>query len=324
MASKARLVLGCGYVGARVARNWHDSGDRVFAVTRSHERALEFRQRGWEPILWDWLDGPMPSAALPEGLDTILISVSHAPVAGLPPTETHVQGLDRLAQWGGDSLNRSRWIYLSTTGVFASEIGGGWVDEDSPVAPTRPGSVAALCGERWLERHIPKGQRVILRPAGIYGPGRVPRWDAVRDAVPLQVDPESHLNLIHVDDLVSVICRVADGQTPSSLYCVSDGHSPTRREYYGAISDMMGWPAPIFASSEANPPATSSPATPSPATPSPAATVAPRRAARSEGNKRVSPRRLSEELQVEFAYPSFREGLRSLLMNLPAPNLPPP
>ena len=57
--------------------------------------------------------------------------------------------------------------------------------------------------------------RVTLRPAGIYGPDRVPRWEAIRDETPLQVDPESYLNLIHVDDLAETIRAVSSTEMQS-------------------------------------------------------------------------------------------------------------
>ena len=39
-----RLVLGCGYLGLRVARLWKSKGDDVYAVTRSKINAEKFEQ----------------------------------------------------------------------------------------------------------------------------------------------------------------------------------------------------------------------------------------------------------------------------------------
>lgn len=288
---KTRLIVGCGYVGERVADRWKKQGDRVLAVTRSAVRASSFERRGWEPFIWDWLD---PRSHLPDtlpNLDTLLVAVSHAPVQGVPAESTHRMGLDRLRSSVAENARDARWIYLSTTGVFAALQDGSWVDESSPVGPTRPGSIAALAGEKWMEQHITLAHRVVLRPAGIYGPQRIPRWEAIRDRTPLRVDPESYLNLIHVDDLASVIDVVANALETGSLYCVSDGRSPTRREYYETISQWMGLPSPIFdADAE--------------------------RQSRSEGNKRVNPAKLLREMPIQFNYPSYREGLQSLLTEL--------
>jgi nucleoside-diphosphate-sugar epimerase len=288
---KTHLIVGCGYVGLRVATRWKMRGDRVLAITRSATKAESLAGLGVEPVVWDWLGcEPLQTERLPR-FDSILIAVSHAPAEGVPVEQTHTLGLARLVPSVQAVSLESRWIYLSTTGVFAPVSDGSWVDERSPVAPSRPGSIAAWAGERWIEEQISSAHRVVLRPSGIYGPERVPRSESIRDGVPLRVDPDSYVNLIHADDLASAIERVADASTPSPLYCISDGCSPTRREYYQTISDWMHWPAPVFdASAE--------------------------RSSRSEGNKRVCPEKIIREMSLRFAYPNYREGLRSLLSEL--------
>ena len=44
-----RLIIGCGYLGGRVASRWLEAGDSVTALTRSESRADEFRSRGIIP-----------------------------------------------------------------------------------------------------------------------------------------------------------------------------------------------------------------------------------------------------------------------------------
>ena len=48
-----KLILGCGYVGSRVAAAWLDNGDEVTAVTRSGEHAGKLSARGIQPIVGD-------------------------------------------------------------------------------------------------------------------------------------------------------------------------------------------------------------------------------------------------------------------------------
>src|SRR5262245_28250971 len=47
----AALVIGCGYLGRRVAQAWLHQGRRVFATSRG--RADELRALGVEPIIAD-------------------------------------------------------------------------------------------------------------------------------------------------------------------------------------------------------------------------------------------------------------------------------
>lgn len=344
---KTRLILGCGYVGMRIASRWLKAGDKVIATTRSQLRAAELEKLSIEPWIWNWLDSePIPTALLDtfkrSSPETILVAVSHS-------SSSHARGLAHLADsigcssssfnspscssFGLDSqspptaVSKPRWIYLSTTGVFADNVRAdqatihglpgenlnrenldrenldrenfNWVDESSPVGPTRPGSINALEAERWLEN---SGlEHVVLRPAGIYGPDRIPNLQPIRDAIALGVDPESYLNLIHVDDLAEVIAAVAQGPLRHRLYCVSDGQSVRRKDYYAYIAQSMGYPEPTYGL------ATNRDLTNTESTQN----LVPRR--RSEGNKRVRNDLLISDYSIEFRFPNYRHGLSSLL-----------
>lgn len=300
---KTHLILGCGYVGERIARIWRSNGDRVLAVTRTSHRARELEKLGLEPIVWNWLDAledhqPSSDTLGESSLSTVLIAVSHA-------AEAHTPGLEKLADaLSENTRNRqARWIYLSTTGVFADPQSDTdlWVDESSAVGPTRPGSINALEAEQWLEH---SGlEHVVLRPAGIYGPGRIPNIQPIRDGQPMQVDPESYLNLIHVEDLASIIQAVAQGPLRHRLYCVSDGMSVQRKDYYSFLAQSMRWPEPSYCDPVFRDPEI-------PHDPLKAVTSARRR---NQGNKRVSNRRLMDDYSIQFRFPDYRSGLGSLL-----------
>ena len=317
----ARLIVGCGYVGTQVAHRWCLEADQnmkgntvpVFAITRNHSRFNELSNLGVKPIAWDWMS-ELPiaqqdnwdslSQALQRDSDasipslTVLVSVSHAAQAGIPHQETHTRGLRNLHRQLTEAFPdcNVRWIYLSTTGVYGATESGTWVDETTPASPDRPGSIAALAAEQWLDQHVPQNNLVILRPSGIYGPQRVPRWQAIRDRVPLQADPGSFLNLIHVDDLAQVIDQVSKRPMNHSLYCVCDDFPSARRDYYAFIASLGNWPDPIFEEK----------------TPDIASAVTTGKS-RSDGNKRIRNTRIKSELNYTFLFPSYREGLPELI-----------
>ncbi len=54
--SVGRLVVGCGYLGMRVAERWLATGSRVWAVTRNAQRAAQLAAAGIEPIIADVTD----------------------------------------------------------------------------------------------------------------------------------------------------------------------------------------------------------------------------------------------------------------------------
>ncbi len=228
-------------------------------------------------------------------IDRVLISVSHAPVADIPATETHVSGLLNL-------FNRlasppERVAYLSTTGVYAACDDGRWIAESSPVGPNRAGSIAALSAENWLAENISQDRLAILRAAGIYGPLRIPRLDKLRAQEPIEVDPDSYLNLIHVDDLAKIAIELMKPSSAQRVYNVSDGRPVLRRDYYQFISKTIGSAPPVFRVPMTNN-QDSNPTLPRP---------------RGEGNKRITNHRIVESLGYEFQFPDYIAGLSPLL-----------
>ena len=77
-----------------------------------------------------------------------------------------------------------RFIYISTTGVYGN-AGGEWVDEDTPPDPQRDGGRASLAAEQVLAASPLADRGVVLRLAGIYGPGRIPFLDKLRAGEPI-------------------------------------------------------------------------------------------------------------------------------------------
>jgi len=287
------LIVGCGYLGQQAASLLIAQGVRVFAITRSQGKAEELARQSIQPIVANWYqrnDWP----TLPQ-IDQLIVSVSHAPVANIPPTETHASGLANLFEQLATPPDRV--AYLSTTGVYAACDDGRWIDETSPVGPNRPGSIAALTAEKWLAEHLPQEHLVILRAAGIYGPGRIPRLDKLRAQEPIEVDPDSYLNLVHVDDLAQIVIELMNQKSACGIYNVSDGRPALRRDYYEFISKTIGSAAPTFR-------------TLMPIQEETGSTI---RRSRGEGNKRIANEHMMEALQYRFRFPDYIAGLSPLL-----------
>jgi len=248
LAPRLRLVVGCGYLGERVARRWVDAGFRVIATTRREARAAELRERGITPAVVDvtvaepgWAK-LFADAGVPE---TVFWGVGFDRAAGATPRDVHGDGLRRLL----DALatarpagSTTRVILSSSTGVWGDE-GGGAVDESTPPNPSREAGRVLVEAESLLAAH-PAGPGTALRFAGLYGPGRLPRVADLKAGLPIAADPDSWLNLIHVDDAAAVVCTVADAASPRGLYVVADGHPVRRRDWYGTLAKLTGSPEP--------------------------------------------------------------------------------
>jgi len=264
-----RLVVGCGYLGTRVAERWLASGSRVFGVTRRESRAAELAALGIEPVIADVTadaGGLNVAAAIRRlpGMDTIFWAVGFDRSATASHRDVHVVGLSRLldavqaafpdAIRSGCHPRRPLVILSSSTGVWGDADGGGRiVNETSPAHPSREAGRVLLEAESLL-RHHPLGPGVALRFAGLYGPGRLPRIADLRSGRPIPADPDSWLNLIHADDAARIVCRVAEAAAasgtapaiPRPLYVVSDGRPVRRRDWYGHLAALAGAAAPTW------------------------------------------------------------------------------
>lgn len=261
------LVFGCGYLGRRVAARWRKRGRSVAAVTRG--RAAELEAAGIAPIVADVLDpaslGGLPSAC------TILYAVA------VPRPSTVIGVTNALAALSRASP-QAKLLFVSTTSVYG-QTDGGEVDEDSPTEPREEAGRVALEAEAVVRSAWPGA--VVLRFAGLYGPGRWLSEAAIRGGDILPGDGERWLNLIHGDDGADAVLAAEARGEPDRTYIVSDGSPIRRREYYSALAEALAAPAPRFAGT-----------------------------ATGEPNRRLSSQRLRTELGVAPRYPDCRAGIR--------------
>lgn len=237
--SGVKLVVGCGYLGLRVARLWRHAGNRVYAVTRSAERARSLAAEGLDSVIGD-VTAPAAIPDLP-AVDTLFWAVGFDRASGASYRDVHVGGLGRVLDAIPDT---ARVVFASSTGVWGTDDGG-IVDETTPAHPAREAGRVLLEAEDLLHARV--GDRgTALRFAGLYGPGRLPRLDDLKAGRPIAADPDSWLNLVHVDDAARIVVAVAAAPHAHQLYVVSDGHPVRRRDWYAHLATRTGSPPPTF------------------------------------------------------------------------------
>ena len=220
-------------------------------------------------------------------IDTVLFAVGYDRTAAHSQEEVFVDGLRNVLAKVRPYCRR--FIYISSTSVYGQQDGS-WVDETSPCEPTQPGGIYCLAAERLVRESCP--QSIILRCAGIYGPGRLlSRIADLRAGSPLAGSPESWLNLIHVDDAATAVLAASEAVLPPPIVLVVDDQPLKRVDYYAQLAQLVGAPTPRF--DEAQP--------------------------RSRGsgglNKRCRNRRLKDDLHVALQYPTTAVGLRAAMQD---------
>ena len=165
-----RLIIGCGYLGRRVAENWRQRGDTVFAVTRSPETAEQFQSAGITPLIAD--------VTIQESLDqfpecdTVLHAVGFDRTASPSKRQVYVDGMSEVL-----SRVRNRcyhFLQVSSTSVYGQE-NGEIIDESSDAAADHESGIICRDAERAVAELLSGSDSSfsILRLSGIYGPERL-------------------------------------------------------------------------------------------------------------------------------------------------------
>jgi nucleoside-diphosphate-sugar epimerase len=281
------FCFGLGYSAQVLARRLIARGWKVAGTARSAEQVARLCGQGIEAHRFGPDHGLADSAAALSGSTHLLSSV--------PPDTGGDPVLDRY----GDDIVGCRslvWLgYLSTTGVYGDRDGG-WVDEDSELSPTGARGRRRLAAERaWLALKEGHGLAVhLFRLAGIYGPGRS-AFEALLSGRAQRIDkPGQVFSRIHVDDIARVLEASMARPHPGRAYNVCDDQAAPPAAVIAYAADLLGRePPPLIPFAEAE--------------------LSDLGRSFYRDNKRVSNRRIREELGVRLAYPDYREGLRAIL-----------
>ena len=192
-----------------------------------------------------------------------------------------------------------KWVgYLSTSGVYGNR-GGDWVDEESPLEPTTARGQRRLEAERsWLRLHSDFGLPVhLFRLAGIYGPGRNTLLNLRDGSAKRIIKPGQIFSRIHVDDIAGVLAASMAKPNPGRVYNVCDDEPCPPQEVVEYAANLLGMSVP-------------------PEIPFEQAELSPMAKSFYADSKRVSNKRIKNELGYRLFYPNYREGLGALKSQL--------
>lgn len=284
---KNALILGCSYLGSRIARLWSDQGIQVVGTTRSRDRFDSIAACGAQPVEWDALTSTdrLPAA------EVVVYAVSFGGARDAARVDRYLAGLERaLSQLS----TPGRFVFISSTGVYG-DSGGNWVDEDTPPCPGDPSAKACWDAEQLVLQHSARAgwSTVRLRLAGIYGPGRMIGAQQLRAGEPIAADPLGWINLIHVVDAARAVVAAASVPAPAALYNVADGQPVRRADFYQTVAEMLGVHQMTFD---------------------------PEKARRARGDRKVRAERMREDLLTDLTFPDYRAGLADCLSDPDRPN----
>ena len=187
-------------------------------------------------------------------------------------------------------------VLLSTTAVYG-DCNGEWIDETAEVNPQTDRGRRRLDAEEALDEWA-KARNVtfiIIRVSGIYGPGRLP-IERLKKALPiLREDQAPYSNRIHQDDLARVCVAAAENAPNGAIYNACDGHPSTMSHYFKSIARALDLPMPPEIDRQQA-----------------EKELSPGMLSYLRESRRLSNRKMLEELKISLQYPNLDSGLQSI------------
>ena len=196
------IILGAGYTGRYLAGTLTTTSRPFFATSREPDKNL-FHVPADRRMRFD-LEQPSTWKNIPAGGELLWC---------FPATPLELVQRFTAAVCG----SARRLVVLGSTSAYevgeSQEYPPAWIDESAPIDLTKP----RVQGEEFLRKDC---DAIVLRVAGIYGPGRNP-LDWIRQG---RVGPSrKYVNLVHVEDLAAICLLAMNKGKPGETYNVSDG-----------------------------------------------------------------------------------------------------
>lgn len=188
-----------------------------------------------------------------------------------------------------------RLVYASTTGVYG-DCGGAYIDETRTPRPATPRALRRVAAERRLRRATARGAlaATIARIPGIYAADRLPLARLAKGTPALIDADDVYTSHIHADDLAAIVLRLATHGRPSRAIHASDDSMLKMGEYFDRVADAFGVErAPRVSRADAE------------------RQLDPLLLSFMRESRRLSNRRLKQELHVRLRYPTVDDFLRA-------------
>ncbi|HEV7293252.1 MAG TPA: SDR family oxidoreductase [Devosia sp.] len=281
------FIFGYGFSSAWAA-HFLAKGSRTVSISGSVRTAAKAQTLTASGVEGHVFDGTGPG----ETLGGPLRRATHVVLSIPPGAEGDPALLHHRADL--DAAERLEWLcYYSTVGVYG-DFGGAWIDETAPLVPRNERSDRRVAAEQaWRdyaeERGVPL---MILRLAGIYGPGRS-TFDKLRDGTARRVvKPGQVFNRIHAED-IGRITALAAAQRLAGTFNLADDEPAPPQDLVTYAAGLMGVAAP-------------------PGIPYEEAAFSPMQKSFYADNKRVSNAAIKQALGIELLYPNYRLGLGAI------------
>ena len=289
------LALGFGYSARRLAGVLQEDSDPHWRITGTRATGVGGIPKNDSGAMV--IEGvTFGTGSLADPVADAISSATHLLVSVPPDAEGDPVLRSVSAYIGPGAL---QWVgYLSTTGVYGDH-GGSWVDETTPPAPASPRTQRRVDAEEgWSSLCAALGVPLqIYRLSGIYGPGRSV-VDRLLEGSARRIVKKGHVfNRVHVDDLARAVASGVRRPDRSGVFNLADDLPSSAEEpvlYAAGLMDVD--PPPPIQYEKAD--------------------LGPMGRSFYESSRRVRNDRAKRELGWSLAFPTYREGIRSIVEGL--------
>jgi nucleoside-diphosphate-sugar epimerase len=219
---KRILIVGCGDLGVRLAKNLSGQNIEIFAIKRNTQSLPTFIK----PIAWDVTADE--KIQIPHLFDSIFFSVAPSDHSEESYRKTYLKGFQNISHLIQDS---AQVFFISSTGVY-SQNNGEWVNEESETKPTKYSGKILLETERWIEKNIP--QTTIVRFSGLYSKERNSTVEKIKNNQFGKIPMNKISNRIHLEDAARILVFLYQKKKKQAIYIGTDSH-PT------LYCDIVDW-----------------------------------------------------------------------------------
>lgn len=273
------LILGAGDLGTEVGLRLISAGHHVTAW----RRRAELLPASLASASVDLGDATVELPAIDPDTELVVFTPAASERSAEAYRRTYLMAAQRiLAALDRDHVRLGRFLLVSSTAVYG-DAAGGWVDEKTPIAPPSP-SARILAETEAVVRQY-SGVPVVLRLAGIYGPGRNHLIEQVKNGAARTPNRTFWTNRIHRDDAAAALVHLGTmPHAPEPLYLGVDHEPADLGLVHGFLAQQLGVEAPAHGEREI----------------------------KRGGDRRISNSRLLSS-GFRFAFPTFREGYARVL-----------
>lgn len=232
------VIIGCGYIGSLLADQLTARGQQVSALVRSQATYNHLVSR-LDTVQAADLDDPLQLALSTGGSQLFYFS----PPPSMGSTDSRTTHLLQALSKPGKQPDRI--VYISTTGVYG-DCQGRWIDESAPTNAQVDRAKRRMDAETQLSAFGKSlgSEIIIVRVAGIYGPGKLPlKRIAAGDPV-VKADQSPYTNRIHAHDLVKMLDAAMQRGVNGAIYHGCDGSPGKMADYFKAVALKAGLAPP--------------------------------------------------------------------------------